>query len=72
MRHIRRPLLIVWDRLLAHRSTLVREFIGYSDGHIETAYLPGYAPELNPVEYIYGVTGSNTSFPTSAPRRRHY
>ena len=30
VRHIRRPLLIVWDRLLAHRSTLVREFIGYS------------------------------------------
>ncbi len=24
-----------------------------SQGHIETEYLPGYAPELNPVEYIW-------------------
>lgn len=51
--HIRGPLLIVWDRLPAHRSRLVQEFIGYSEGHIETEYLPGYAPELNPVEYIW-------------------
>lgn len=54
MRHIRRPLLIVWDRLPAHKSRLVQEFIGYSDGYIETEYLPAYAPELNPVEYLWG------------------
>ena len=54
VRHIRGPLLIVWDRLPAHRSRLVQEFIGCSDGHIGTEYLPGYAPELNPVEYIWG------------------
>ena len=53
IRHIQRPLLIVWDRLPAHRSALVREFIALSQGHIETEYLPGYAPELNPVEYIW-------------------
>ena len=44
VRHIQRPLLIVWDRLPAHRSALVREFLGYSDGYIETEYLPAYAP----------------------------
>ncbi len=54
VRHIRRPLLVVWDRLPAHRSRLVREFIAYSEGYIETEYLPAYAPELNPVEYIWG------------------
>ena len=54
VRHIQRPLLIVWDRLPAHRSALVREFLGYSDGYIETEYLPAYAPELNPVEYLWG------------------
>ena len=43
----------MWDRLPAHRSALVREFIALSQGHIETEYLPGYAPELNPVEYIW-------------------
>lgn len=50
---IERPLLIVWDRLPAHRSGLVREFIALSEGHIATEYLPPYAPELNPVEYIW-------------------
>ena len=33
VRHIDRPLLIVWDRLPAHRSRLVREFIELSEGH---------------------------------------
>ena len=54
VRHIRRPLLVVWDRLPAHKSALVQEFLGYSQGYIETEYLPAYAPELNPVEYLWG------------------
>ena len=53
LRHIDKPLLIVWDRLPAHRSRLVREFIELSEGHIVMEYLPPYAPELNPVEYIW-------------------
>ena len=53
VRHIDGPLLIVWDRLPAHRSRMVQEFIELSEGHIVTAYLPAYAPELNPVEYIW-------------------
>ena len=36
VRHIRRPLLVVWDRLPAHKSALVQEFLGYSGGYIET------------------------------------
>ena len=53
VRHIEKPLLIVRDRLPAHRSRLVREFIELSECHIVTEYLPAYAPELNPVEYIW-------------------
>ena len=53
VRHIDRPLLIVWDRLAAHRSRLVREFIELSEGHIVMEYLPPYAPQLNPVKYIW-------------------
>lgn len=53
VRHLRGPLLLIWDRLPAHRSALVREFIALSDGHIEVEHLPAYAPELNPVEYIW-------------------
>ena len=49
---IDQPLLIVWDRLPARRSRLVREFIELSEGRIVTEHLPSCAPELNPVEYI--------------------
>ena len=45
LRHIKRPLLIIWDRLPAHRSRFVREFIELSEGHIVTEYLPPYAPQ---------------------------
>ncbi len=54
VRHLHQPLLIVWDRLPGHRSRLVQDFIAGLQGWISTAYLPPYAPELNPVEYIWG------------------
>ena len=54
VRHIDGPLLIVWDRLSAHRSGLVRDHVVSLGGHIHIEYLPAYAPELNPVEYIWG------------------
>ncbi len=53
LRHIDKPLLIVWDRLPVHRSRLAPEFIEVSAGHIVTEYLPPYAPELKPVECIW-------------------
>lgn len=53
VRHIETPLLIVWDRLAAHRSRLVRDYLDSLQGHIQVEYLPAYSPELNPVEYIW-------------------
>jgi len=54
VRHIDGPLLVVWDRLSAHRSGIVRNHIASLAGHIHVEYLPAYAPELNPVEFIWG------------------
>lgn len=54
LRQLRRKLLVVWDGLPAHRATLVREFIAAQHGWLAIERLPGYAPELNPVEYIWG------------------
>jgi len=48
-----KPLMLVWDRLPAHRSGMVRDYIDSLGGRIEVSYLPAYAPELNPVEYIW-------------------
>ena len=39
--------------LAAHRSRLVQNYMASLQGWISTAYLPPYAPELNPVEYIW-------------------
>jgi transposase len=33
---------------------MVREFVCSLGGRIHLEYLPAYAPELNPVEYIWG------------------
>jgi len=52
-RHLKRRLLIIWDGLRAHRSRLVREHVDSTDGGIQMAFLPPYAPELNPVEYLW-------------------
>lgn len=51
---IKRKLLIVWDGLGVHKSKLVREFVESLHGAIHIEFLPAYAPELNPTEYIWG------------------
>jgi transposase len=50
-----RRLLIIWDRAAIHRrSAKVRRYLESLDGRIEVACLPAYAPELNPIEYLWG------------------
>ena len=51
--HIPRPLVVIWDGLKAHRSRLVRDYVDSLAGAIEIAFLPPYAPDLNPVEYLW-------------------
>jgi transposase len=53
-RQIKGKLLIIWDGLPAHRSRLVREFVESLGDRIVLERLPAYAPELNPVEYLFG------------------
>jgi len=53
LRVIPRKLLIVWDGLAAHRGSLVKDFIASQQGRIAIERLPAYAPELNPVGYIW-------------------
>ncbi len=39
--------------LKAHRSRLVRDYLDTLSGRILIAFLPPYAPDLNPVEYLW-------------------
>jgi len=48
-----RPVLLVVDRHPAHRAALVAVFVQSTRGRLELHFLPGYAPELNPDEFIW-------------------
>ena len=55
-RSLRGPLTICWDRSQIHdRSLVVREWLS-KHPEVETVKFPGYAPELNPDEYVWGHT----------------
>ena len=54
LRHIHGNVLVIWDGLRQHRSILVRDFVASQHGRLELEFLPAYAPELNPVEYLWG------------------
>lgn len=51
-RQLRRPLLIVMDRLNVHRAA-VRQLRKAGAGWLDVEWLPSYAPDLNPVEAIW-------------------
>jgi transposase len=51
---IKKKLLIIWDRLQAHRSKLVRRHVDAQKGRLSVEFLPAYAPEMNPVECVWG------------------
>jgi len=54
MRHLPGNLLIIWDGLKSHRSRMVRDYVKAQQGRLWIEFLPAYAPELNPVEYLWG------------------
>jgi len=53
MRHLPEKLLIIWDGLPSHHSHLVWDFVRRQRGRLWLEFLPAYAPELNPVEYLW-------------------
>jgi transposase len=55
---IKAPMVIVWDRLQAHRGKLVQSFLR-THPEIRTTLLPAYAPELNPIEHGWGYLKTN-------------
>ncbi|MBV8090289.1 MAG: transposase, partial [Alphaproteobacteria bacterium] len=49
LRQLSGKLLVIWDRLPQHRAQLVSELVVAQGDRLWIEYLPGYAPELNPV-----------------------
>ena len=52
-RHLRGPVVLVWDRLSSHRGGLVQSYLASQSHWLTVEYLPPYAPELNPVEQLW-------------------
>ena len=50
----RRAMLLLWDGLPAHRSRCVTDWIDTQRSWLSVERLPGYAPELNPTERVFG------------------
>lgn len=53
LRRRRRPAFLVVDRHPAHVAKVVAEFVQSLQGRLELHFLPGYAPELNPDEFVW-------------------
>lgn len=52
-RHLRASALLVWDRLGAHIARPTRTHLERQRHWLDIEWLPPYAPELNPVEYVW-------------------
>jgi transposase len=52
LKHVRGPVILLWDGGKQHRSKTVRKFLGqYPRLHVHR--FPAYAPELNPDEFVW-------------------
>ncbi len=52
-RHLGGLMVLLWDRLPAHRAGSVHAFLTPAS-RIHPVCFPPYAPELNPIEYAWG------------------
>ena len=54
-RHFRgQRVLLIWDGLAAHKSGRMQAYLVRQRRGLTVERLPGYAPELNPVEQVWG------------------
>ena len=48
-----KKLLLIWDGLPAHRAKIIQEYASRERGWLRLERFPAYAPELNPIEYLW-------------------
>ena len=53
LRTRRRPVFLVVDGLPAHKARMVAAYVQSLQGTLEPHFLPGYAPDLNPDEFVW-------------------
>jgi len=58
-RQVPGKLLLIWDGAPIHRSRVVTDYVQQERGWLHVERLPAYAPELNPVEYLWAYWKKN-------------
>jgi transposase len=53
MRNRVKPVHLIADGLPAHKTALVKAYLTSTDGRLTLHVLPGYAPDLNPDEWVW-------------------
>src|SRR3989442_621584 len=54
-RHFRRQrVILIWDGLGVHKSRRMKEYVARQRAWLTVERLPAYAPELNPIEQVWG------------------
>jgi transposase len=69
MHRRRRPVFLVVDRHPAHVAKKVADYVQQCRGRLELHFLPGYAPDLNPDEFVWNHI--KTQGVSKRPLRRH-
>ena len=54
-----RPVFLVVDGLPAHKAKTVAKYVQSTKGRLELHFLPPYAPDLNPDEFVWGHLKTN-------------
>jgi transposase len=49
-----RPVLLIWDGLPSHHSRRMSDWIACQRHWLSVEPLPGYAPDINPIEHVWG------------------
>jgi transposase len=52
LKHLRGPVVLLWDSGKPHRGAVVQDYL-VRHPRLRTHRFPGYAPELNPDEFVW-------------------
>jgi transposase len=52
-KQVKGPIVLLWDHLSAHCSAKVAAYLSANADWLTVEWFPGYAPELNPIEYVW-------------------
>jgi transposase len=65
LRHLRGPMVLLWDGGTIHRRVIVKEFVRQHK-RLHVHRFPAYAPELNPDEFVW--TKAKGALANGAPK----